>query len=41
MFSLKPVSSFIQSTCPVVQDKIDEVEKAYNGLSFEKYLVMT
>ena len=35
VFSLKSdTSTFIQSTCPAVEDKIDEVEKSYNGLFF-------
>ena len=35
VLGLKPVSTFATSTCPAVQQKIDEVEKAYNGL-FDK-----
>ena len=32
VFSLKSdVSTLIQSTCPAVQDKVDEVEQSYNG----------
>ena len=30
-FSLKPeISTFIQSTCPVVQDEVAEIRKFYN-----------
>ena len=33
VFCLKPgISTFIESTCPAVQEKLDEVENSYNGL---------
>ena len=39
VFSLKSnVSTFIQSTCPAVQEKLNEVEKSYNGLFYFCYL---
>ena len=32
VLTFRKPSSFIQSTCPAVQQKIDEVEQSYNGL---------